>query len=472
MKKTTAIIILTLMILSVFTSCGGGTEITLMDFLGADTGELDLGGQKIILIGESDPEYGLIDGTAAANTTLYDCILGRFDEINKKYNCVIDYKFYENTDVYETLFQAQMSSGTLKADIIYGHGNSKLQVFAEAGLLYPLTNLKEYLDYENSEKFGSAGLLEGAMVNGTPFAVQPCYWPGFQNNFNNVFVYNPTIVTQQGLPDLHEYYENETWTWDVFQPMIENFDKGGDDNTYAMSTMENQFSMMALASNGVKGVDYADGVLKSDISSPQAVRAVEWMQDIFLNNEENILIIDTWELNAFIDGRAMLGMAVTLHLTASELQYASSIQFSIMPFPSGPDGVYGDWAQYTAAIRGLSIPANHDNPEVPARIINDLCEPFEEFGGSNGLEEYFNEYVFFDPLDTEIYFALGENIRYTYWRTSPSLADLFNTVADRFDDSSATEILSGFEPKLQAFVDNTLKANFENYLYEHLYANN
>ena len=464
MKKIISALLVLVFAMATFTSCSG-EEITLLDFLKAGTDELDLDGQEIVILGETFADESLFDNQIKANTTLYDCVLDRFEEINDRYNCNINYQCFAEGAKYEERFTALMYSDTCPADIIYGNSDSKLQVFTEAGFLYPLTGLKDYIDYENTAKFGTPGILEAAMVNG----IQPCYWPGFQNNYNFVIIYNPTLTTAQGLPDLHEYYENETWTWDAFQPMIENFDKAGDENMFATMTVEEAFATMALASNGVKGVDYIDGVLKSDISTSKAIRSVEWMQNIFSNNKENILIKEDWELDEFIDGRVMTAITVTPSITAGKLQYESSIKFGVMPFPSGPDATYGEWAQYTASIRGLAIPSNSLNPEASARIINDLCDPFEEFGGEEGLEDYFNENVFFDPIDTEIYLSVGDNIRYTYWRTGTNLALFFREVGERYETSSAVEILTEFEPRLQDFIDNLLKANYENYLHEHLY---
>lgn len=469
MKKIFTFILLSAFAISILSSCGG-SETTLMDFIGADSGIIDLDGKEFIFIGDNEgDENSIIDGQIQANTTLYDAILKRFDEINKRYNIKIVYQTFGNSDAYEQRVTALMGTGICPGDIMYGHGNSKLQPFAEAGYLYPLTELKDYLNYENSAKFGTAGILESAMVNGVPYAVQPVNWPGFQNNFSYVIVYNPDIVLQQGYTDLHEYYENESWTWDVYQSMIENFDKGGNESVYALSGMERDFADLALRSNGVKYVDYIDGKLQLDITSSKAITAIQWMQNIFLNNSDKIEILDTWTLGSFAEGRVMTALAVTPQLTVSELQYESNIEFSIMPFPCGPDGTYGEWAQSAAAIRGLAIPSNNESPEIAARVINDLCDPLEEFGGDSGLADYFNQYVFFRPLDTQIFLTIGEHIRYSYPRTEPGLITLLYKIESAYKSSSAIEILETIAPQLNFFIENTVKPNFENYIYDHLY---
>lgn len=468
MKKIFSLFLLLAFALSVLSACGG-PEVTLLDFIGTDDGTIDLSGQEIIFLGESDIDSGMIFDHIMENTTLYDCILERFDEINKRYNVEIVYDCLGDSDTYEQLFTASMVTGDCPADIIYGHGNSKLQTFAEAGYLYPFPEVQEFLDYEDSEKFGSAGILEGAMVNGVPYAVQPILWPGFQECFGFVILYNPTIVTMQGFPDFHEYYENETWTWDAYQPMIENFDAGIDENMYALSSRTSDFADMALRSNGVKYADYIDGVYQSDILSSKAVTAVQWMQDLYLNNDEVIHKADDWELAEFIDGRAMTALGVTPNIVSGDIQYRFESEFRIMPFPCGPDGVYGEWAQTTPAIRGLAIPSNNESPEINARIISDLCDPFEEFGGEAGLADYYAESVFFTPIDAEIYLAVGDHVRYNYGRSSVGMDSLTNKIESAYKSSSAMEILESMSSAMNTFVENEVRPNYENYIHEHLY---
>ena len=470
MKKALVLALLAVFTFTVFTSCAA-KDLELLDFLNAGTDDLDYDGREVLLIGEVDVDSGMfIDSQIVDGTVLYDEVMGRIKEINKKYNVNIVYDCLGLNNTYEQYFTALMSSGICPGDIVYGHSDSKMQIFAESGYLYPLTYLNDYIDYEDSSKFGSAGILECSMVDGVPYAVQPVLWPGFQDNFDYVIVYNPTMVLQQGLPNLHEYYENETWTWETFQPIIENFDKGGDAELYALSTVEDSFAKMAFGSNGVKCVDYIDGVLKTDITAAKAVTALEWMQNILLNNKDTVKITDNWKLDDFINSRVMMSMAATPDLTTGNLQFDSDIHFSIMPFPSGPDATYGEWAQYAAAIRGFAIPSNSDAPELSAMIISDLFEPFDQFGGEAGLADYFNENVFFDPIDTEIYLTVGQNIRYTYWRTETSINTLFSEAGKLYKSSSAMEILQSVEPQLSSFIEETLASNYENYIHELLYA--
>ena len=473
MKKIIALLLVTAFSVITFSACSN-TEVELLDFLGNQNETLDLKGKTITFLGETDvdSETGFIDSAfIKINTAMYDAVIERIDEIEKRYNCDIVYNcFSEDSDTYRDRVMQLMATGTCPADFLYGHGNSKLQNFADAGYLYPLTELKEYLDYENSEKFGTAGILEGAMVNGVPYAVQPVQWLGYENNFCFFVVYNPAILTMQNIVDFHEHYENGTWTWDVFESAISGYDKGGKETNYAFTAAARAVAQLALMSNGIKYVDYIDGEFKTDFTSDAAVYALEWMQHLYKDYSEKVLEVDYWSVDEFNLGNSMMTVATGQNAISGDLQYGEeTVQFSLMPFPCGPDSEYGEWAQWSEAIRGFAIPSNHDDPQIPAMIINDLCEPFEDFGGEGGVADYLNSMVFFDPLDTEILLESGKFIRYLYCQSEYTLNDIAFEAGDKYNTITAKELIESLAPKLNDLIENEIKPNYINYIHEHLY---
>ncbi len=473
MKKILALVLVTAFAATMISSCSG-TEATLLDFLGDQNEKLDLSGKKITFLGETDKdsELGFIDEAfIKTNTAMHDAVLTRIAEIEKKYNCELVYDcFSEDSDTYIDRVTNLIATGETPADFLYGHGNSKLQNFADAGYLYPLTELKDYIDYEDSKKFGTAGILEGAMVNGVPYAVQPVQWLGYENNFCFFLVYNPSILMIQGQPNLHEYYENEKWTWDVFENIIANYDKGGKETNYAFTAAARAVAQLALLSNGIKYVDYIDGEFVTDFASDSAIYALEWMQHLYKDYAENVFEVDYWDVTDFNQGNSMMTVGTGQQAISGKLQYDDeNVEFSIMPFPCGPDGKYGEWAQWSEAIRGFAIPSNHEDPHVPAMIINDLCEPFEDFGGSGGVKDYLNSMVFFDPLDTEILLECGQYIRYLYCQSDYTLNDIAFAAGDNYDTKTAREIIESNESKIMDLIENEIKPNYVNYIHDHLY---
>ncbi len=468
MKKVLSLILLAALTISVFTSCAGETALELLPFMSANEDTIDLKGDTVVFVQEHELDESLYEHQFG--TQMYDSILERIGEIGDRYNCEIEISYAGTDDDYITKVQNSIATGDILGDVLYCHGVNKMSLFASAGYLYPLTEVKDFIDYENSEKFGTAGLLESAMWKGVPYAVQPVQWIGFSNSFCYVIAYNPTLFTQYGLTDLHEFYENETWTWKNYEELYNQFDSAGRDDIYLMAANKGRHSFLSLYSNGVKFCSYDDsGVAKCDINTPASLTAIDWSNNLFANNAEKILISDIWDTTAFAEEKTLMTFASSDSATNGGLQFESKVPFSIMPFPCGPDGIYGRWANWIEGMRGFAIPANSNIPEIAARMINELCEPFEEITGSGDLTDYYNEFVFFDPLDSEIIQAVGKYTRAYYYQNHQGMRD-FMTGLEADNIGSAAEYVSKHISYVEQFVEEELKPNYVNYIHEHLYA--
>ena len=461
MKRFIALAVAAVLTFFTFTSCSG-EQISLLEFIDdGDSNVRDLSNETITILDEQDNIFDIKE-----NTTLYDLVLARMDEIEKKYNCTLERKVITND--YTEYVTSNFFSSKSPADIIFSKSSGSY-VFAAAGFLYPLTELQDYLNYEDSEKFGAPGLLEAAMVDGIPYGVQPVQWPGFYVTSSFLLVYNKDMVSEQGLTDLHEFYEAETWTWDNFLGIIDAFDVGADSSTYALSAAERAMAPLVLRSNGVKFASYSDGQVTSDFTETKSVKALQWYQQLYKDYGHKILNVPYWDITAFTNEKSFMTVASGEQVISSDLQYDSSVVFGLMPFPSGPDAVYGEWAQWCEHLMGFSISSLTNHPEACAEIISDLCEPFDEFGGSDGPSSYLTEQVFQDEIDTEIFINVGKYIRYDYWRCEDNLLEFFVEFSESYKSRTAMEFIEKYEPEISALVENTIKPNYENYIYDHLY---
>ena len=135
---------------------------------------------------------------------------------------------FEYTDKGDSDFQSyyinMFAVGSGDLDLIYRSVGNDLWFLAEAKALYPITDFPEFIDLNDSDKYGTAGVLEAGMHNGIPYAVQLTYWPGLQGTECFYIAYNRDMFLSMGLTDLHEYYENQTWTWDTlnFSSILQN----------------------------------------------------------------------------------------------------------------------------------------------------------------------------------------------------------------------------------------------------------
>lgn len=469
MKKILSFILLAAITLSVFTACSSGEGVSLLSFLGEDTGHIDLMGDKVVFLQEHEASESLYEHSFG--TQMYDAIKARIGEIEKRYNCNIEVNFAGVDDDYIQKVQNCIATSDYIADVLYCHGVNKMSLFASAGYLYPLPQVKEFLDYENSAKFGTAGLLESAMWQGVPYAVQPVQWIGFSNSFCYVIAYNPQLFAQYGLTDLHEFYETETWTWDNYENLFKQFDNGGKENLYLMAGNKARLGFLTLYSNGVKLCSYDDnGVVKCDIDSQASIEAIDWHRRMHMDYSDKILDVDIWETTEFTEENALMTLATSDATTNGALQYNSKIEFSIVPYPCGPQGTYGQWANWIEGMRGFAIPANSDRPEISARMINELCEPFTEITGSGDLRDYYNNYVFFDPLDSEILLEVGKYTRAYYYQNHQGMRDFMNALGVE-NLGTAAEVISRNYNSVSVFVERELMPNYVGYIHEHLYAN-
>lgn len=465
MKRVFSLVLLSAFVLSIFSACSSAPATSLMSFIDESDDSLDFGGIAVTVCSESEVDTMIFE--QLSNTTMYDAIIARLNEIEKKYNCEIEHVYYGAGIKMVNNIIPKLSTGDKEIDIIYGHGDNAIGELAVGGCLYPLSDLQEYLNYENSEKFGSAGILESAMIDGIPYAVQPVQWLGFSNSFAYTLVWNVDKFAQFGLPNLHEFYENKTWTWENFEGLFETYSKVAEPEKYLISLYRPFFSLSAMMSNGVKFCDFNGTDFYCDLNDQKTLTAAEWSLNFYKEYADIISSEDgDYSIAGFAAERDYMVPAQS-GVTALALPYKVDFKFSIMPFPSGPDGNYGEWANFVHAIRGFGISATSDIVDVSAVVISDLFEPFSEISTENGLVDYYNEYVFFTPMDTEIYLDIGKYARSIYAAgdgTIWSFAHAFSS-----ENQTAAQIIQSYSSRMENFVVKELRPNYENYVYDHLY---
>ena len=402
-------------------------------------------------------------------TFLYDCAMQRISDIEKRFNCVLTVEHSPTTSSHYNNCRAIIMSGLSPADIMDFRSSNTTANLAYAGCLYPLTEVHDIIHYEDSFKYGSASVLECAMYKGVPYAVQPASWPGFPDAQCFFLTYNKDRVSSKGLTDLHEYYENGTWTWANFEDVLVSYTSTDPGDPYvALATHAKALVNMTLFSNGVKFADYIDGKLQTDLYQPRVVNAITWLQKIYSDYRSSLLNIEYWSLSEFINGQSLMTFVSGAQAYNSDIQYNCDFTFGLMPFPCGPDAVYGEWANWREELYGVCMPVNVAEPEATAHIIAMLCEPFEEFGtNTEDLKEYYANNVFSSATDAEIYFEVGKYGRYIYWHVGG--LNFTTGVIDNYARQTAQQIVDSYASSMDEVIEEYIKPNFENYMYEVLY---
>ena len=451
------------------TSCSG-EPVELMNFIDESSGIDYEGYQCYYLSRVSDnADTHILDYD---RTTLQgEALIKRIDDIKNDINVevIIDKTYDEST------YQTAAMSGLVKADIVSIFYMNAMQVLASGGFLYHITDFPEYIDLSDTEKYGGANVLEPVMIDSVPYAVQPLYWPGYQTTDNMILVSNTDMLSTNGITNFHEFYENETWTWDTFEnELLKKFNvENSNGIVHALSVKESEFFDMMIYSNNVQfvtknanGENVANTLPESFITAYD--KTLEW-----LTTYENIDSDNKWvSIEDFLAENAAVTLAQGLQVTQGAIAYkSSSFKYNIMPFPSGPDAPYGKWANFIMSMRGAGIARASSEPTIAAHTLSLLLEPFEDFGGRNGLSDFYNTSVFLSETDTEIFFDIMDDVRYdyTFWNQS----DVGREMACKFGESaqngkSVTEAYEKFRYLLEEMVYDYILPNYD-YMYENYY---
>ncbi len=420
MKKLFSVIAMILISVMAFSACES-TAVELLSFIDEAAGSADYEGYDFTIYFESaqyDPAETIF--VYDKNTLQGEALLKRIDDIEKEINVNIGF----NTQYTHITYQTAAMSGNVNADAItFGYMNAML-VMANGGFLHPITDFPEYIDLSDTDKYGTAPVLEAAMIDSVPYAVQPCYWPGYQSLDCYILTYNKDLTIPNGIPDFHEFWENETWTWETYEKEFLERAKveRSDGYLYAMSMVPIQYFSSLFYSNDVQLV--RKNAAGENVVNPypdEFVHAYETGLHWATTYKDTICFESgVASIDNFMNEMSMVGLAFASQVTTGAVAYDAKFNYGLMPFPCGPDATYGIWGQYMDRISGLGIAKTSEEPAIAAHTLSLLYEPFEEFGGENGLYDYYNTNIFLTETDTEIFFKLMENVRYdyTFWERS------------------------------------------------------
>jgi hypothetical protein len=274
-----------------------------------------------------------------------------------------------------------------------------------------------------------------------------------------------------GLYNPQEHLEKKDWTWANFENILKTFYvENGETTLPVLSASSRAMVQLALLSNDVRFADYIDGELKTDIYSDKSVRALDWILNIYKTYSNTAITTKAgdgyWDSTKFVNKEVLMDIINGQDAVNGDVQYKADFTFGLMPFPSGPDASYGQWAQWYEQIEGFGIPYSADDPESAAHVINRLFEPFEEYGDKEGLLDYYTRNVFTDPKDADVFLNSAENARYNYWKVGGY--DFAQKVSESINTKTASEFISSHGPAFEEVIKKYMMPNFS-YMYEHMY---
>ncbi len=443
------------------TSCA--EPATLMDFMPQSYDSLNLNGTKISWAwAKGGEEHAYYEW----GTPQYDFLIEKIDSIENELNCEIEAIIDEDKVNMEAI-KIKMMSGTPSHDIITAGGTSDLAV---GGLIYSLTDLSDYIDLKNTTKFGPLTAQEAYMYNGEVYGVIPAQWPGFEPMGGYVIAYNRDLFKENGLTDPHEYYENETWTYNTFENEFigkSNIQDNEGNPVDVLLLHESNWYQALIHSNQVQFVEkQSDGTLVANPYSSSFINAMTWGENLVDNYRDKLNFEDTRDIESYRLGLNLSALAYTQAFTTGNIAYndLGNFESGLMPFPCGPDATYGEWTSCMVHIYGFMIPITSINAEASAMVIDRLAEPFEAFGGDAGLLDYYKDNIFMNELDAEIFVEISKNTSYTYANVAGSLG---TDVRSGFQDvlynanTSITTAMDRYRDMLTELIEEWMIPNYE-----------
>lgn len=455
LKRILAFLALAAMIFT--TSCA--EPATLLAFIPEDTGT-NMDGTVIDFAwcpGAAEHPYYIED------TLQYDAFFNRIADINESLNCEIKVEL----EAEQEPITIAMQTGSDSVDILICNG---IDDYMDAKMIYAINDFSDYIDISNEKKYGKPQFQESMMLNGTVYGVTPILWPGFESTGGYLTVYNRDLFKEYQIPDFLEYYENETWTWDTFRyEYMDKYDLQKPDGStrYLLHTNTSDLYQVVFYSNGLNYIEEKpDGTLSVNPYTEAFTYTMQYWGDLYKENKEKIENdTNTYVFTPYINGDAIAGFAWNAHLVTGPIAYnENSFETGVLPIPCGPHVEYGQWSQTMQRPYGMVLPITSTIPEESAQIIDLLCEPFEEFGGDDGLFDYLRTNVFSTDLDAQIYLDIVNYMRYDYTFVGDRYGREISYVFQDFFESTAMTLTQAMErarPIIDKLTSEYMLGNYE-----------
>ena len=464
MKRITApvCIVIILMVFSLLLSCSQNgnneTEEFLIDLEPiSNGGKPDFGGATFsvwsnILEGDPDALFDYFPGTLEL-----DLVYQRVHEIEEEFNCTIEVKSDGTRRL--TGVVPELVSGLYVGDVMFLTSPADP---IRAGCLYRLDGLTDYLDYNDTEKYGGYGYLEQGVYNSIPYTVTPVRWIGKQARTGfGLFTVNENIIIRNALTDPREYVEAGTWNWDTFEQIIPDYHIN--DGSVTTASVNFTWSIYDLAM--MNGFEYytimSDGVAVPALDSVQSKEVLDYCARLFTQYQDCITFDDqNTMIPKFKNNEIVMTQMAVTHII--RLLSWDVSNYGLVPMPCGPHGTYGEWRTGYSENIAFGIFYNTNEPEAAAVIIDRFCDPLTGYETDEKLEDFLMT-TFFDERDVKLIMSMSKNkdIRWEYWPTG-GFWDFFNTATSMAKlGRSSTEVIEKYGGESIKTIEEQVIPNIE-----------
>lgn len=341
----------------------------------ADTGEIqfietpmDLGGRTIKFVTTIISRYTYAENKdETSNETLE--IIKAIEQIEKDYNCKIEFEQKKGADLVEALITAK-AAGDPYCDILeFGCSDTYLEQIYSANLVMPLDDpsIKDIIKLDENPWLP-------ASTFGQMFGNQ--YGVHFKTNntgdlLRAVVLFNKNLVEKYDLGNPYEMVKNKTWTFDKLKELSATITSKSDGSVFPlMYGTEGLYLPMLIYANGGTVTDYTDGKYEFKGLNDKTLEALNFAVDMKKNGYTH----PKSEVRKEVEGIFANGEAV-FYVTnyASLKKYTqgtvpADFEVGLLPGPIGPnsDGEYNA-VSYTEAL--FHVSNNVEKPEEVAAVL-------------------------------------------------------------------------------------------------------
>lgn len=303
-------------------------------------------------------------GEPQASSPTYQDEISLISDIEKKYNCKIEFKYVGDPTVYYKAWTTAAQAGTHFADIIQIATNIIFPTHMKAGYL---TKLDDYIDAKDI--IYNQNAMKQTQYNGAHYATvmsNRLYSP--VGLFYNKKVFE---TFNQKTPDT--YVKANNWNWDTFLEVAKatTGEKNGD--TYIGYGYEATDPVYWAISNGGKKVIKKDGKYVFNMGSSQYLKGIQFAYDLYNTHK---VTGDKAKASEFLWGDGKVAMYLSLPgKGSSHMEKLGSKNVGFTYVPKGPDA--NDYIGTVEETTSFAIPATVKNPEAIAQIMYDFTYPYK-----------------------------------------------------------------------------------------------
>ena len=464
MKKAVKLFILAVVFSIITTSCGEIEKEIFDEEFNKSAEGMDLGGVEIIYEVGLDPS--IFDSPNCLgyelDTQFGDLATKRLKDVQSNLNCKVTVSYTNNFNSCRN-FVAASASGTFMCDVISGISDM-WRGPAMSGMLIGLTEIEDFIDFRNEEKWGNRNILEVIYYETDLFGIVPMLWPEVSVSYSGITVVNENIIATIGATDPRDLLENGQWTWTTFRDCLESYylSEGSEIKHYALTCSSHTMGAMYLLSNGFRMSEVKEnGQLSPGLKSNAALVAMGEALEVFNGPLSHTIDSKGSAVTSLLMGTTVLGCVSSDNVLGISGKIAKEMDnFGLVSWPTGPNVEPGYAAGFHSNIdRCIVFSRASHYPESTAAVISAIYEPFEEYPTFNDIIDLMSRNYFFDQRDSHVYYDMYTNSMFAYFFTSagPLYASLGEWMLSK---NTPAEYIESIEDRLELRMEDSVGPSY------------